>query len=181
MQVSPATTVYATGGSGVGVGTGVSVPVGRGVKVGGSVAVAEGVGVLRLNGPMPFTAPKISPTPPSASRPTRRVRSAVERLTTPAPVRPGRRPELPRAARADRSAPHTRHLVAAAPTRVPHVGQRRGSEEGGADDRVMGQNCRERYPGECAHYTMRFKVGVRVSAIFWLLYNHARCRGSRDG
>src|SRR3990172_1336869 len=104
MQVSPATTVYATGGSGVGVGTGVSVPVGRGVKVGGSVAVAEGVGVLRLNGPMPFTAPKISPTPTSASRPTRRIRSAVERLSTPAPARPGRRPELPRAARAGTTA-----------------------------------------------------------------------------
>jgi hypothetical protein len=32
---------------------------------------------------------------------------------------------------AERSAPQTRHLVAAEPTRVPQVGHSRGAEEGG--------------------------------------------------
>lgn len=44
-----------------------------------------------------------------------------------------------------RSAPQTRHFVAAAPTRVPHVGQSRGAVAEEADDLFMGDQ----------HYTSR--------------------------
>jgi len=158
IQVSPPTTVYEMGGSRVGVGTGVSVAVGGRLKVGSGVRVAVSVGVLGLlnlvKAPEAANAmpiPAISSTAKIAinkgrgnvTRGTESERLRAEPDAAPRPIGPR-----------ERSAPHTRHFVAAAPTRVPQVGHRRGPEAVEADDFAISHTRRAKSPGECGHYTI---------------------------
>src|SRR3990172_5179189 len=158
-HVSFATTVYGVGGNGVGVGTGVSVAVGIRVAVGSGVMVAVGVGVpgLRIFARLPLSAMYTRPIPTRASRLTRTNNNTCDEARRGrARVRPVT--DLPGPAATVRSVPQTRHLVAAAPTRVPHVGQSRGPAVGGAGVFGISRKRRAICPGVWRHYTtQRFR------------------------
>lgn len=117
------------------VGTSVSVGVGVKVGVGGAVLVGVGVSVggLRKSCPCGVKYKRSKAPPTSAKITTAAIPATVAKLTgrrlrdVPAPTR-GMGwvvPVLALALTPDKSAPHTKHLVAAAPTRVPQVGHSR--------------------------------------------------------
>jgi len=83
----------------------------------------------------------------------------------------GKRLERDAVLPADRSAPQTRHLVAAAPTRVPQVGHTRGASRGAeeVDDLAISRKRRGNNPGSSAHYTIWEITGLqRMPVIFYV-------------
>ena len=129
MQVLPDCTTYSLGGSGVEVGMGVSVEVGVGETVGGRVLVAVLVSVARsaTKGKPPLSAIHTKPAPISKTMRTNPNSAGSGTVTWDEVARRwlGCRPVVP-VGISLKSVPQTRHLVAAAPTRVPHVGHKRG-------------------------------------------------------
>jgi hypothetical protein len=116
----------------VAVGAGVSVAVGVKVKVGGAVEepVAEAVAEAEFSGSATRPDLIINATIPPA--PTSRMATTSSgidrrRCGAAAAEAAGRaRPAAAEPVLSVRSAPQTRHFVAAAPTRVPQVGHSRG-------------------------------------------------------
>jgi hypothetical protein len=124
------------------VGAGVSVAVGVNVNVGGAVEepVAEAVADTEASGTatLPFRNiyAKMPPAPTRTMATIRRGIDSGRRGAAAATVDGRARPAAAEPGLTVRSAPHTRHFVAAAPTRVPHVGHSRGEAAEAVGDLV---------------------------------------------